>query len=197
MLSRAKGYICTPHERNSDSLIEIWTNSQNILNIYFVTATFSNESALYFPNRANHYILASYSNIDDISGSIWKQSPDRLSFMFNLHEAIFERESAEIKYISMYFTRSFYGDPEISDIANIIAKRDRVKKLSRAHFQYLMTAQPKFRFPYSRNVVVLEVEGEKTHQSDQKYCERMLKEVARKGISLSNFISLSILNKLK
>ena len=191
----AQGYICTPHEKESGSLVEIWANSHNILNIHFVTATFSNESALYFPNRANHYILASYSNIDDISELICKA--DRLSFMFNLSEALFEREATNIKYISIYFTKCFYGDPEIAEVANIIAKRERVKKLSLAHFQYLTTTQPKFTFPYARNVVVLEVEGEKTHQSDQKYCERTRREVARKGMALTNFVSLSILDKLK
>jgi hypothetical protein len=193
----SKGYICTPHEKESGNLLERWTNSEKILNIHFVTATFSNESALYFPNRANHYILASYSNIDDVSELICKQNPDRLSFMFNLSEALFEREATNIKYISIYFTKCFYGDPEIADVANIIAKRERVKKLSLAHFQYLTTAQPKFTFPYARNVVVLEVEGEKTHQSDQKYCERTRREVARKGIPLTNFVGLSILDKLK
>lgn len=198
MLAQAsKGYICTPHEKESGSLVEIWANSQEILNIHFVTATFSNESALYFPNRANHYILASFSNIDDISELICKQNPERFSFMFDLSEALFEREATNIKYISIYFIKSFYEDTEIADVANIIAKRERVKKLSLAHLQYLTTAQPKFTFPYARNVVVLEVEGEKTHQSDQKYCERTRREVARKGIPLTNFVGLSILDKLK
>jgi hypothetical protein len=198
VLSQAsKGYICTPHEKESGSLVDIWANSHNILSMHFVTATFSNESALYFPNRANHYILASYSNIDDISELIFNQNPDRMSFVFNLSEALFEREATNVKYISIYFTKCLYGDPEIADVANIIAKRERVKKLSLAHFQYLTTAQPKFTFPYARNVVVLEVEGEKTHQSDHKYCERTRREVARKGIPLTSFVGLSILDKLK
>lgn len=192
-----RGYICAPHERESSSLVDTWSNSLNILNIYFVTATFSNESMLYFPNRANHYILASYSNLDDLSELIYKQNPGRLSFMLSLSDALFEREATNLKYISMYFTKYVYGDDEIIDIANIIAKRERVKKLTLAHLQFLTTAQPKFTFPYSRNVVVLEVEGEKTHQSDQKYCERTRRDVARKGIPLVNLVSLSILNKLK
>ena len=192
-----QGYICAPHERESGSLVDTWSNSQNILNIYFVTATFSNESMLYFPNRANHYILASYSNYDDISELICKQNPGTLSFMLSLSDALFEREATNLKYISMYFTKHVYGDPEIVDIANIIAKRERVKKLTLAHLQFLTTEQPKFTFPYSRNVVVLEVEGEKTHQSDQKYCERTRRDVARKGIPLTNLVSLSILDKLK
>ncbi len=117
--------------------------------------------------------------------------------MLSLSDALFEREATNLKYISMYFTKYVYGDPEIIDIANIIAKRERVKKLTLAHLQFLTTAQPKFTFPYSRNVVVLEVEGEKTHQSDQKYCERTRRDVARKGIPLTNLVSLSILDKLK
>ena len=192
-----QGYICTPHEKESGSLVETWSNSLNIPNIYFVTATFSAESMLYFPNRANHYILASYLNLNDISDLICKQNPERLSFMSSLSEVLFERQASNVKYISMYFTRNVYGCSEIADIANIIAKRERVKKLTLAHLQFQTTAQAKFTFPYSRNVFVLEVEGEKTHQSDQKYCERTRRDVARKGIPLTNLVSLSILDKLK
>ena len=61
----------------------------------------------------------------------------------------------------------------------------------------ISTENVRFVFPYSRNVIVLEVEGEKTHQSDQKYCEQTRRDVSRKGIPLSNLISLSILEKLK
>ena len=192
-----QGYICTPHEKDSGGLVETWSSSLNIQNIYFVTATFSAESMLYFPNRANHYILASYLNINDISDLICKQNPERLSFMSSLSDILFDRQASNVKYISMYFTKYAYGLPEIADIANIISKRERVKKLTLAHLQFQMTAQPKFTFPYSRNVVVLEVEGEKTHQSDQKYCERTRRDVARKGIPLTNLVSLSILDKLK
>jgi hypothetical protein len=192
-----QGYICTPHEKESGSLIERWSNSLNIPNIYFVTATFSAESILYFPNRANRYILASYLNFSDISDSICKQHPERLSFMSSLSDVIFERQASNVKYISMYFTKYVYGFPEIADIANIIAKREKVKKLTLAHLQFQTAAQPKFTFPYSRNVIVLEVEGEKSHQSDQKYCERTRRDVSRKGIPLTNLVSLSILDKLK
>jgi len=54
-----------------------------------------------------------------------------------------------------------------------------------------------FTFPYSKNIIVLEVEGDKTHQSDQRYCEKTRMDVARKGISLNNLVSFSVLNKLK
>jgi hypothetical protein len=82
-------------------------------------------------------------------------------------------------------------------LANAIARRERVKKASLAQMQLLAAEQPKFTFPYSKNLVILEVEGEKTHQTDQKYCERTRRDVARKGISLNNLVSFSILEKLK
>jgi hypothetical protein len=41
------------------------------------------------------------------------------------------------------------------------------------------------------------VEGKKTHQTDQKYCERTRRDVARMGISLNDLVSFSILEKLK
>jgi hypothetical protein len=85
----------------------------------------------------------------------------------------------------------------MSDIANIIARREKVKNLNLAQLHFLNSSHPKFTFPYARNVIVLEVEGEKTHQSDQKYCERTQRDVARKGIPLINLVSLSILDKLK
>jgi len=163
-----------------------------------VAATFSNESLPYFPNRANHYILMSFSDTTEISEVLsHNQNPYKLSFMFNLGAALFEREVMNLKYISMYFTRYAYGDAEIADIASIIARREKVRRLGLGRLQFLTTEQPKFTFPYSKNVVLLEVEGEKTHQSDQKYCEKTRRDVARKGIPLTNLISLSILDRMK
>lgn len=191
-----QGYICTPHEKESNNLVEKLAGSINVMNIYFVTATFSAESMLYFPNRANHYILASFSNAIDLE-LIYNKVPERLSFMLKLSDSLFERNPRNIKYISAYFTKYVYGESEMSDIANIIARREKVKNLTLAQLQFLNSSHPKFTFPYARNVIVLEVEGEKTHQSDQKYCERTQRDVARKGIPLINLVSLSILDKLK
>jgi hypothetical protein len=117
--------------------------------------------------------------------------------MFNLNGPLFERTGERLNYISVYFTKYTYGDLEIDDLANAIAKRDRVKKASLANIEILTTGQLRFIFPYSKNAIVLEVEGEKTHQSDQKYCERTRRDVARRGILLSNLVSFSILDRLK
>jgi hypothetical protein len=181
--SRVQGYICTPHEKMSAPLVDYWKKSDNIDVIYFVTSTFSCESMPYFPNKANHYILASFREKEIV--------------IEDLNNSLFERAGERLNYISTYFAKYTYGDIEIDDLANAIAKRDRVKKASLASIQILTTGQLRFIFPYSKNAVVLEVEGEKTHQSDQRYCERTRRDVARRGILLSNLVSFSILDKLK
>jgi hypothetical protein len=192
-----QGYICTPHEKESVALLNYWKNSDNISVIYFVTATFSGETTPYFPNKANHYILASFRETHTALEDIRKQNYARLSFIFSLNTALFERTGEKLNYLSIYFTKYTYGDIEIGDLANTIAKRDRVRKASLADIQVITTEEPKFTFPYFKNAVVLEVKSEKTHQSDQKYCERTRRDVVRKGISLNNLVSFSILDKLK
>jgi hypothetical protein len=191
------GYVCTPHEKQSDSLINLWRQNNIISDIYFVTATFSDETLPYFPKRANHYIVASFTDMQIILEDMRRQNMDSLSFIFSLDSAFFERCGEKLNYISTYFTKYNYSEMEICDIENVIIKRERVKKASLANIRILTTDQLKFTFPYSKNVILLEVEGKKTHQSDQKYCERTIREVARKGISLNNLMSFSILEKLK
>ncbi len=189
--------MCTPHEKQSGSLIENWKKSDNVIDIYFVTATFSDESVPYFPNKANHYTLASFSDMTGILDDIKSYNMDRLSFMFSFSSPLFERSGDKLNYVSLYFTKYTNGDLALSDLANAIARREKVKKASLAQMQLLVSEQPKFTFPYSKNLVILEVEGESTHQTDQKYCERTRRDVARKGIALNNLVSFSILEKLK
>ena len=191
------GYICSPHESHYDELIDCWKRCPEVVNIYFVTATFSEEILPYFPNEANHYVLASFTNLSSLPGMIKEGIDNKLTFIFNISNSIFEKAYDKLNYISIYFMRYSYGSNEMSDIANIIARRDRVTKASLANIQLLNSGHLRFAFPYSKNILVLEVDGEKTHQSDQKYCERTRRDVARKGIALSNLISLSILEKLK
>ena len=193
----AQGYLCIPHDRQSGSLLENWKKSENIVDIYFVTATFSDESTPYFPNKANHYILASFTEVIGVLDDIKNQKMDRLSLMFSFSNPLFERSGDKLNYLSLYFTKYTNGDAAISELANAIARRERVKKASFAQMNLLVSEQPKFTFPYSKNLLILELEGEKTHQTDQKYCERTRRDVARMGISLNNLVSFSILEKLK
>jgi hypothetical protein len=193
----ARGYLCIPHERQSSSLLENWKVNDNIVDIYFVTATFSDESTPYFPNKANHYILASFIDVISVLDDIKNYKMDRLSLMFSFSSPLFERIGDKLNYVSLYFTKYTNGDAEISELANTVARRERVKKASLAQMKLLATEQPKFTFPYAKNLLILEVEGKKTHQTDQKYCERTKRDVVRMGISLNNLVSFSILEKLK
>ncbi|HEX2170016.1 MAG TPA: hypothetical protein VHF65_06935 [Nitrososphaera sp.] len=192
-----RGYLCIPHDKQSESLLENWKKSDNIIDIYFVTATFSDESTPYFPNKANHYILASFMEVSKILEDVKNYKMDRLSLMFSFSNPLFERTGDNLNYVSLYFTKYTNGDAEISELANAVARRERVKKASLAQMKLLASEQPKFIFPYSKNLLILEVEGKKTHQTDQKYCERTRRDVARMGISLNNLVSFSILEKLK
>ncbi len=194
---QTRGYLCIPHDKQSNSLLENWKNNDNIIDIYFVTATFSDESTPYFPNKANHYILVSFMEVSKILEDVKTYKMDRLSLMFSFSNPLFERTGDNLNYVSLYFTKYTNGDAEISELANAIARRERVKKASFAQMKLLTSEQPKFIFPYSKNLLILEVEGKKTHQTDQKYCERTRRDVARMGISLNNLVSFSILEKLK
>jgi hypothetical protein len=193
----ALGYVCTPHDKQSASLIEQWKKDENILEVYFAAATFSAESTAYFPNRANTYFLASFRDLNKVLGDIEGSGMDRLSFTFSYSSPLFERVGDKLNYVSLYFTKYTNGDLELGDLANTIARRDRVTKATLAQMELVASQQPKFVFPYSKNVVILEVEGDRTHQTDHKYCERTRRDVARKGISLNNLISFSILEKIK
>jgi hypothetical protein len=193
----ARGYLCIPHDKQLGSLLENWRKSNNIVDIYFVAATFSDESTPYFPKKANQYILASFIDAISILDDIKNYKMDRLSIIFSFSNPLFERSGDKLNYVSLYFTKYTNGDAEIGELANAIARRERVKKASLAQMKLLVSEQPKFIFPYSKNLLILELEGKKTHQTDQKYCERTRRDVARMGISLNNLVSFSILEKLK
>ena len=44
---------------------------------------------------------------------------------------------------------------------------------------------------------MIEVASEKSHQSIKKYCEQTRRDVNRKGLTMTNLMSLSILESLK
>ena len=65
------------------------------------------------------------------------------------------------------------------------------------HMDLYCTETPKFTFPYNDHIVVLEVSSEDSHQKINKYCEKTRRAVSRKGITMTNLVGLSILEKLK
>jgi hypothetical protein len=72
-----------------------------------------------------------------------------------------------------------------------------VSKAGLGHMDLCCSEEPKFTFPFKNHIVVLEVASEKSHQSVNTYCEKTRRDVCRKGITMTNLVSLSILEKLK
>ena len=194
------GYICTPylHDHDSIELKEEWSRSKNVGNMYFVTATFSSESKPYFSSSANHYLLAKFKDNNKMLKEIEKHKQEKASFVFSMDEDLFERESMEnMNFVSVYYLEYGESDEDIGEVASVVAKREKVGKAGVGHMDLCSTTPQKFTFPYSDNIVVLEVSSEKSHQSVNKYCEKTRRDVSRKGITMTNLVSLSILEKLK
>lgn len=194
------GYVFAPFLHNADStkLKEVLEKSNVIDAMYFVTASFSEDGSAYFPSRANTYLLARFQDPQSTMIDIEKYKQDKPTFVFAKNDEFFERLSDEkLNLVSVYYLDYGHSDNDLSTLALIVAKRSRVKRVEWGHLYLASTEMPKFTFPYSDNLVVMEVSSDNTHQSDNKYCEKTRKEVARKGIQLTNLLNLSVIEKIK
>ena len=195
---KKSGYICIPykHDKFTVNVKELLSSSRNIKSIYFGTATFSDECKSYFPSSTNHYMLAKFENHLKLIKDIKKFTNSSPSFVFSVDDELFERNvNIEQKFISMYYIT--YNDLDtISTIANVIAKKEKIRQAGFAHMDLFCHDQPKFTFPYTK-IIVLEVSDERSPQSIFKYCEKTRQDIARKGVLMNNFVNLSLLDKLK
>ena len=191
------GYLCYPRDNNAQNLIEKCRNSNVVKDLYFATATFAFESKPYFPHNSNHYILVKYVGLDNIAEGILKSEyPNSSLFLFNNETELFEKYHEKVSYVSIYYTQYDQDNDELRDIAGILARRDMVVSANLGNLKFMDSKKLPFIFPHADNIIVLEVDGKKSHQSDQNYCEKTRKDVARKGIPLINLVSFSILEKL-
>ena len=204
MLSEQKlsysGYVCAPYLHNRDSLElkEIWTSSKNIENLFFVTGTFSDDSQPYFSTSANHYLLAKFKDSSIVEKELSDHIQDKTAFIFNIHDSLFEREvSDKTNFISIYYLEYDQNIEDIQEIANLLVKREKIEVSGLGTMLTSCSITSKFTFPYSENIVVVEVASEKSHQSVKKYCDQTQRDINRKGFVLSNLLSLSILDVLK
>ena len=194
------GYVCAPYLHNHESieLKDTWMKSKNIEKLFFVTGTFSAESKPYFSDSTNHYILAKFKDNAKISEELSKFNQDKTSFMFNIKDELFQREvQGDINFISVYYLE--YGDDgeDLQEIANLLLKRDKIEVAGLGNMNTFCLNTSKFTFPYSENIIVIEVASEKSHQSVKKYCDQTRRDANRKGMSMANLLSLSILEQLK
>ena len=194
------GYVCAPYLHNHPSieLKDYWEKSKDVENMYFVTATFSEDGSAYFPSCSNHYILARFKDNKKMKKEIDRFKQDTPAFVFTLDGEIFQRDlESKLNFVSVYYLEYGQADDDIKDVAAIVARRDKVRRAGIAHLDLSANEIPKFTFPYGKNLVVLEVSSGKSHQSDNKYCEKTRRDVGRKGITMTNLVSLSVLDKLK
>ncbi len=194
------GYVCAPylHTHESIELKESWINSKNIETLFFVTGTFSSESKPYFSDSTNHYLLAKFKDSIQISKDFSKHNQEKTAFVFNIKDDLFQREvQGETNFVSVYYIEYGEDDEDLQEIANILLKRAKIEKAGLGNMNTYCLTPSKFTFPYSENILVIEVTSEKSHQSVKKYCEQTRRDVNRKGLILTNLISLSLLEQLK
>ena len=194
------GYVCVPYLHNHDSieLKDLWLNSRNVDSLFFVTATFSDDSKPYFSSPINHFILAKFKNSLKIQKDFSNYIGEQPIFVFNLDNLIFERGTeGKTNFISIYYLE--YGDSseDLLDVASYTARRDKIGIAGFGHMELFTKQNPKFKFPYSDHIVIFEITSVKSHQSDNKYCEQTRRDICRKGIVMNNLVSFSILEKLK
>ena len=194
------GYVCSPylHDHDSIELKDNWVLSKNVESLYFVTATFSEDSKPYFSTSSNHYILAKFKDPEKISKEILSQNTGKPSFLFKIDDSIFDRPVSEkLNFLSIYYLE--YGDSksDLRDVSAHVARREKVYRAGFGNMTLLSKESPKFDFPYSDHIVMLEISSDKSHQSDNKYCEQTRRDICRKGIVMNNLVSLSILETMK
>ena len=196
---KKSGYVCVPyqHDKFSIDVKDMWISSRNVKSIYFVTATFSDECKPYFPFSTNHYLLAKFDDEQKLIKNAEKFTNSKPSFIFTIDNELFERDmDSERSFISTYYLE--YNDADaLSDIANTIVKKDKIRQAGFAHMNLFCDDKPKFTFPYTEKLVVLELSDERSPQSINKYCETTRQDISRKGVVMNNFVSLSLLEKLK
>ena len=194
------GYVCAPylHTHRSIELKETWMNSKNIETLFFVTGTFSSESKPYFADSTNHYLLAKFKDSQLISQDLEVYNQEKTSFVFNIKDDLFKREVQGVtNFVSVYYLEFGEDDEDLQEIANLLLKRDKIEKAGFGNMNTFCLNLPKFTFPYSESIVVIEVASEKSHQSVKKYCEQTRRDVNRKGLTMTNLMSLSLLEQLK
>ena len=194
------GYVCAPylHNESSVQLKATLQNSPYIDDMYFVTATFSEDGRAYFPSYANTYLLAKFNDQKTMLSEVEKYKQEKASFVFTKHGEFFQRETeGDLNLISVYYLEHGQTQEDMTDVATIIGKRNKVRRAVTGQLDLSSTKDQKFTFPYGDNLVVLEIASNDSHQSDNKYCEKTRREVARKGIKITNLVSLSVIDKIK
>ncbi len=176
-----------------------WLESSYVRDLYFATVTYSNEFESYLTEHVNHYIVASYVNRDNVVKDIYRYVPSRLSIFFSSRRDILDRPKiSRLNFLSVNVLKRGYGRLEIKDLEYVFARKQwRIKSASLASMAVIPERALRFSYPYADNILLLELDSEESHLSEQRYCEKVRMDIIRRGIYVENLISLSILEQLK
>ncbi len=194
------GYVCAPylHNHKSIEIKDSWMKSKNIEKLYFATGTFSSDSKPYFTESTNHYLVAKFRDNQEIRKDLTIHNQDKISFVFDIKDDLFEIETnEETNFVSVYYLEYGESEEDVRELASLLINRDKIESAGYGHMETYCTSPSKFTFPYSESILVLEVSSEKSHQSVKKYCDQTRKDANRKGMTMTNLVSLSILECLK
>ena len=194
------GYVCAPylHNHKSIEIKDYWMKSKNIEKLYFATGTFSSDSKPYFTESTNHYLVAKFRDNQEIRKDLVMHNQDKISFVFDIKDDLFHIETnEETNFVSVYYLEYGESEEDVKELASLLINRDKIESAGYGHMETYCTSPSKFTFPYSESILVLEVSSEKSHQSVKKYCDQTRKDANRKGMTMTNLVSLSILECLK
>jgi hypothetical protein len=194
------GYVCAPYLHNHETveLKDLWVKSKNIERLYFATGTFSSDSKPYFTESTNHYLVAKFRDNHEVAKNLEKHNQNKISFVFDIKDDLFQRETeGNTNFISVYYLEYGNSQEDIREIASLLVNRGKIESAGHGNMETYCTTPTKFTFPYSESILVLEVSSERSHQSVKKYCDQTRKDINRKGLTMTNLVSLSILERLK
>jgi hypothetical protein len=194
------GYVCVPYLHTDDSvkLRQYLADSNNIIQLFFVTGTFSSESIPYFSDSTNHYLLAKFKDDAQMSKDLLAFNQEKTSFMFNVGDDLFQREvQGKTNFVSVYYLEDTDDCEDLQEIANLLLKRDKIEIAWLGNMKTFCLNPAKFTFPYSANIVVIEVASQKSYQSLKKYCDQTRRDINRKGLKMTNLLNLSVLDQIK
>ena len=194
------GYVCAPylHNHMSVELKDTWMKSKNIEKLYFATGTFSSDSKPYFTESTNHYLVAKFRDNQEIRKDLSIHNQDKISFVFDIKDDLFQIHTEETtNFISVYYLEYGESEEDVKEIASLLINRDKINAAGYGKMETYCTTSSRFTFPYSENILVLEVSSEQGHQSMKKYCDQTRKNANRKGLTMTSLVSLSILESLK
>ena len=185
------------HDAESIRIKDSWIGSKNVHEMFLVTATFPRDVKQYLNETSNLYMLAKCSNTASLEKDIAGYGAEKASFVFHTTEDLFERDSeSPATFVSAYYLEYDVTEEDVSNVASVVVKRDRICTASMCSMNVLSPIPQKFDFPYS-DMVVLEIAAEQSHKKVNKYCEKTRRNAQYCGIAMNNMAAFSILERLK